>query len=102
MVARNEAIMVTWLKSYLKFGPNRPLWAFAADDLQALNILADDAKVIKQKDLRIHVFLQSWNSARTELPKDLNDMMKVAMEKESKRTRPRLDQHQSSATLQNP
>ncbi|KAK6988349.1 hypothetical protein R3P38DRAFT_2454366, partial [Favolaschia claudopus] len=31
-----------------------------------------------------NVFLQSWTSARTELPKDLNDLMKVALERDVK------------------
>src|ERR1700761_2039011 len=38
IVARNEAITATWLRSYLDFGPSRPLWGFAADELIALSI----------------------------------------------------------------
>jgi hypothetical protein len=30
IVTRNEAIAVTWLKTYLSFGPDRPLWCFGA------------------------------------------------------------------------
>jgi hypothetical protein len=35
IVARNEAIAITWLKTYLSFGPDRPLWCFVADELLA-------------------------------------------------------------------
>ncbi|KAJ6548853.1 hypothetical protein B0H19DRAFT_855805, partial [Mycena capillaripes] len=56
-----------WLKSYLKHGPDRPLWAFAADE----NVI--------NENLHLSVFLQSWNSKRSKLPKDLNDLMKVAL-----------------------
>ncbi|KAK7016574.1 hypothetical protein R3P38DRAFT_2541930, partial [Favolaschia claudopus] len=83
IIARNEAITITWLKSYLKFGTDRPLWAFAADELQAINILGKHGNVI-DKNLRHSVFLQSWTSARTDLPKDLNDLMKVALERDVK------------------
>ncbi|KAJ6533195.1 hypothetical protein B0H19DRAFT_965220, partial [Mycena capillaripes] len=83
IVARNEAITVTWLKSYLKHGPDRPLWAFAADELQALNILGKYENVIDE-NLRLSVFLQSWNSKRSKLPKDLNDLMKVALKHDVK------------------
>ncbi|KAJ7052360.1 hypothetical protein C8F01DRAFT_918561, partial [Mycena amicta] len=72
-----------WLKSYLKSDHDRPLWAFAADELIALNILADDRAVI-DKDLRLHVFLQSWhsNACTCPLPKDLADMMKAALDRD--------------------
>jgi hypothetical protein len=32
IIACNEAISATWLKSYLDLGPARPLWGFAADE----------------------------------------------------------------------
>ncbi|KAJ6571551.1 hypothetical protein B0H19DRAFT_860252, partial [Mycena capillaripes] len=70
-----------WLKSYLRFGPDRPLWAFAADELQALNISAKyNDKVDKQ--LRLNAFLQSWSSKRAALLQDLNNMMKVALKRD--------------------
>ncbi|KAJ7150051.1 hypothetical protein C8R43DRAFT_887526, partial [Mycena crocata] len=83
IVARNEAITITWIRSYLRFGPDRPLWAFVADELQALNILGTHEKVV-DKNLRLNVFLQSWNSKRTDLPHDLNELMKVAMKRDVK------------------
>ncbi|KAJ7172986.1 hypothetical protein C8R43DRAFT_874076, partial [Mycena crocata] len=84
IVARNEAITVTWLKSYLTFGPTRPLWAFVADELQALNILGKYDKAVK-KDMRLNVFLQSWNSkAAGNLPEDLEKMMKTALKRDVK------------------
>ncbi|TBU52820.1 hypothetical protein BD310DRAFT_787274, partial [Dichomitus squalens] len=35
--ARNEAIDVMWLKSYLDFSPDRPKWAYVADNILATN-----------------------------------------------------------------
>jgi hypothetical protein len=83
IVAHNEAITITWLKSYLKFGPDRPIWAFAADELQAINILGNLDTVI-DRNLCVNVFLQSWNSKRTKLPKDLDNLMKTALEHNTK------------------
>ncbi|KAJ7615150.1 hypothetical protein DFH06DRAFT_1013660, partial [Mycena polygramma] len=77
IIARNEAITATWLKSYLDFGPSRPLWAFAADEYIALNLLADDDKVI-DASVRTSVFLQAWESKQILKPKDLTDMLKFA------------------------
>lgn len=61
IVARNVAITITWLKSYLCFGPDRLLWAFAAEELQALNILGTYRDKV-DKQLRLNIFLQSWSS----------------------------------------
>ncbi|KAF5333956.1 hypothetical protein D9758_017592 [Tetrapyrgos nigripes] len=40
--ARNEAIELMWLKRYLTFGPDRPLWATLADSLLAKNTPATE------------------------------------------------------------
>ncbi|KAJ7018414.1 hypothetical protein C8F04DRAFT_977304, partial [Mycena alexandri] len=78
IVARNEAITITWLKSYLSFGAEQPLWAFAADELFSLKALAGDANV--DKLLRYNTYLQTWNvNTRTaNVAKDLTIMVEVA------------------------
>lgn len=83
IVAHNEAITITWLKSYLRFGLDRPMWAFVADELQAINILGNLDTVV-DKHLRLNVFLQSWSSKHTKLLKDLDDLMKTALERDAK------------------
>ncbi|KAJ7656481.1 hypothetical protein DFH06DRAFT_974827, partial [Mycena polygramma] len=77
IIARNEAISATWLKSYLDFGPTRPLWSFAADEYLALN-MSSKSELVVDKNLRTCIFLQAWNTKRTLKPKDLVDMLKVA------------------------
>ncbi|KAE9398230.1 hypothetical protein BT96DRAFT_940358 [Gymnopus androsaceus JB14] len=57
LLARNEAIMVTWLQSYLDFSPERATWAYVADALIAHHVPASEANI---KDHRkINIFLQS-------------------------------------------
>ncbi|KAJ7671503.1 hypothetical protein DFH06DRAFT_980205 [Mycena polygramma] len=78
IVARNEAIAVTWLKTYLSFGPNRPLWCFVADEILAKR--AVDADLNVDEAMRINAYLQSWapyQSADDLKSKDLANMMKV-------------------------
>ncbi|KAF8177917.1 hypothetical protein K438DRAFT_2022119 [Mycena galopus ATCC 62051] len=60
IVARNEAIAITWLKSYLKFGKERPLWALAADSLLSYHAQAADDNV--DPETRVNMFLQAWDS----------------------------------------
>jgi hypothetical protein len=77
IVARNEAIAVTWLKTYLSFGPDRPLWCFVADELLAKKAVG--AEYVDEA-MRINTYLQSWapyQSAHDLGSKDLADMMKV-------------------------
>ena len=59
---RNEAIEVMWLKSYLSFGPERPLWALVADEIFAINIPQSEENVDKR--IRKNIFLQSWESSK--------------------------------------
>ncbi|KAJ7782274.1 hypothetical protein DFH07DRAFT_949069 [Mycena maculata] len=42
IIARNEAIAITWLKTYLSFGPDRPLWCFVADEILAKKAVGGD------------------------------------------------------------
>ncbi|THU86570.1 hypothetical protein K435DRAFT_613258, partial [Dendrothele bispora CBS 962.96] len=67
-----------WLKRYLAFGPNRPLWAFLADALLANNTPASENNV--PKDIRANCYLQSWTtstSPRSSQPTDLLKMIKT-------------------------
>ncbi|KAJ6527531.1 hypothetical protein B0H19DRAFT_969904, partial [Mycena capillaripes] len=78
IVARNEAIAVTWLKTYLSFGPDRPLWCFVADELLAKKSVTADLSV--DEAMKFNAYLQSWapyQSAVTLGSKDLADMMAV-------------------------
>ena len=54
--ARNEAIEIVWLKSYLDLSPTRPTWAIVTDliiDTSAPTTMCDQA--------RGNPFLQTWN-----------------------------------------
>lgn len=59
---RNEAIEVMWLKSYLSFGPERPLWALGADEIFAINVPQFEENVDKR--VRKNIFLQSWGLSK--------------------------------------
>ncbi len=74
--ARCEAIDVMWLKTYLDFSEERPLWAFLADDLLATMV----PKNCKPRNaaLRINPFLQRWKPRVYGLPDELQGMMNVA------------------------
>ncbi|KAK0471378.1 hypothetical protein IW261DRAFT_1299870, partial [Armillaria novae-zelandiae] len=73
---RNEAILVTWIRSYLDFSPNRPLWAYAADAVIAHNTPASEENVSLEQ--RSNVFLQSWKTRTNKLPEDLKSLVKTA------------------------
>ncbi|KAJ7032530.1 hypothetical protein C8F04DRAFT_946534, partial [Mycena alexandri] len=77
IVARNEAITVTWLKTYLNFGPDRPLWCFVADEILAKKG-SSDYRTVKE-EMRMNAYLQSWApkvSAKS-IGKDLSGIIKV-------------------------
>ncbi|KAI0334085.1 hypothetical protein GY45DRAFT_1243648, partial [Cubamyces sp. BRFM 1775] len=57
--ARNEAIDLMWLKSYLNLSSTRPAWALLADVLMAKAITADAKNV--DPEARVNTFLQTWN-----------------------------------------
>ncbi|KAJ7203404.1 hypothetical protein C8J57DRAFT_1047008, partial [Mycena rebaudengoi] len=77
IVARNEAIAVTWLKTYLSFGLDRPLWCFVADEILAIKASGRDKNVAEM--MRMNTYLQSWNPkiSAASVGKDLAGMMKV-------------------------
>jgi hypothetical protein len=58
IMARNEAIAITWLKTYLSFGPDRPLWCFVADELLAKRAVGSDINI--DEALQLNTYLQSW------------------------------------------
>ncbi|KAJ3911656.1 hypothetical protein F5877DRAFT_55042 [Lentinula edodes] len=68
--------MLTWLRSYLDLSPDRAIWTYVADALMAHHV-PKSYKVI-DKHSRINIFLQSWNTEKKSLPKDLQDMINVA------------------------
>ncbi|KAJ3971321.1 hypothetical protein EV361DRAFT_800326, partial [Lentinula raphanica] len=76
IIARNEAITVTWIQSYLNLTNTRAEWAYVADALIAHHVPASDATLDDQS--KINIFLQSWRTNRNHLPKDLQNMIKVA------------------------
>lgn len=76
IVTRNEAIMVTWLQSYLNFTEDRATWTYIADELMARHIPQSDENIDEWS--KINIFLQSWNVKKGDLPQDLKDMLGVA------------------------
>ena len=89
--ARNEAIHLTWLQSYLNLEENRPTWAFIADEILAADI-PNDQKIADTRQARINQFLQTWHSrliapkkatnpdqsTKKPTPTDLKEMLRVA------------------------
>ena len=76
--SRNEAIELMWLKKYLQFGAERPLWASLADFLIEEDIPRSSSI---NKELTINVFLQEWGpylSQKSKLPTDIKRMLHVA------------------------
>ena len=65
-----------WLKSYLNFGERRPTWAVVADAIIALHTPQSENRI--PKEIKINIFLQSWQTCLTKLPEDLKCMLKVA------------------------
>lgn len=78
---RNKAISVIWLKSYLKFGQDQPLWAYVADALMATN--APKSEENYNGRIKISPFLQTWKtktSNRGEICPDITNLFKTARE----------------------
>ncbi|KDQ32355.1 hypothetical protein PLEOSDRAFT_1034309 [Pleurotus ostreatus PC15] len=78
--ARNEAIEMMKLKTYLHLGRNRPMWAFFADGILAEKVPKSSDKI--PRELRINCFLQNWETSRgngeNKNPTELLKMLKVA------------------------
>jgi len=77
--ARNDAIILMKLKSYLNFDPDHPTWAFIADNILRKNISpkfgAADPKTL------ISPFLQSWypklREGSTSVPLSLHKLLRI-------------------------
>ncbi|KAH8827497.1 hypothetical protein DL96DRAFT_1465384 [Flagelloscypha sp. PMI_526] len=80
---RNEAIECTWVKSWLTFGPERPLWAEFADELMRINTpLTEEAIPI---ETRINIVLQQWKTrskAGDGVPEDIRNLLQVVRNNE--------------------
>ena len=79
MEARNEAIELTWLRSYLDLSSSRPKWAYLADEL--IKDCTTSVDKSKCSEARYNTFLQGWEASthlRSLLPGDLKRMLKVA------------------------
>jgi len=76
IAARNKAIAIMWLKSYLNFGVDRPMWAFVANRLIASASTAKEKNI--DDDIKINLFLQTWNTKKQSLPDDLENMISIA------------------------
>ncbi len=76
--SRSKAIDIMWLKSYLDFSVNRPLWAFLADDIFATRVPKD--VLPKQISLRSNCFLQRWKPRARGFSAELMGMVSVAKE----------------------
>lgn len=87
LVARNEAIDLVWLRSYLDLSPTRPRWAHIADILIA-GAVHSSYKHLDETS-KVNTFLQEWEVSTRQsnrLPQDLLQMLKAA-----KKYRVRLD-----------
>ena len=78
ITARNKAIQLMWLKSYLTDQVTRPNWAYIADDIIRKNILMNGKSI--PQILRKNPFIQAWKPNTNKLPYDLKEMMRVAKE----------------------
>ena len=76
--ARNKAIQLTWLKAYALQTPQRPIWAYIADELIRKNVTTRYKTT--DPSSRVNFFTQSWKASIQRLPQDLREMVKVAKE----------------------
>ena len=80
VVARNQAIDLMKVKSYLTLDQERPKWAFAADVLISKNVTTTSR--VHDDLSKTNLFLQSWTTNTTKtaatLPESLHRMVKIA------------------------
>ena len=75
--SRNEAIELMWLKSYLKFNNDRPLWTLVADAFMATNLPQSESSL--NRETKQSVFLQSWKTLTgTKCPKTIKRLFQTA------------------------
>ncbi|OCH95327.1 hypothetical protein OBBRIDRAFT_699685, partial [Obba rivulosa] len=58
ILTRNQAIQLTWVRSYLTLGNARPTWAYVADELIAKHVSSAGGKI--QSLAQMNCFLQTW------------------------------------------
>jgi hypothetical protein len=77
--ARNEAIELMKLKSYLRFDEHRPRWAKVADALINQNV--SKHWNVQDGESKVNTFLQNWAPATrkgSKLPNSIREMIKTA------------------------
>ncbi|PBK78779.1 hypothetical protein ARMSODRAFT_984643 [Armillaria solidipes] len=77
--ARNEAIKITDLKSYLQLDNSRPRWAQVDDIILSVNTQKSGLKL--NREMRVNSFLQTWNVSthnNPDLPLQTKEMIKIA------------------------
>lgn len=79
LAARNKAIDLIQLKSFLSLGRDRLHWAKLADKLIARNIPLDQS--ILEEGKQANIFTQNWKTklkGRSTLPESIKSMLKTA------------------------
>ncbi|KAL1671128.1 hypothetical protein EV122DRAFT_189558, partial [Schizophyllum commune] len=75
-----------WLKEYLNFGGERPLWAYIVDALLAAPDYIPSNTIPREPELRISPFLQSWKNLEREvqskrkMPRFIKALLEAARE----------------------
>ncbi len=74
--ARNDAIDIMWLRAYLDFNSDRPMWAYIADDIFARTVTL--GCTARDETVRMNPLLQSWRPKVLALPRPLQAMIQVS------------------------
>ncbi|KAL1661999.1 hypothetical protein GGF50DRAFT_35622, partial [Schizophyllum commune] len=75
-----------WLKEYLNFGKDRPLWAYIVDDLLTAPDYVPNNTIPQERDLRVSPFLQTCKNLEREvqnkrkMPSFVRALLKTAKE----------------------
>lgn len=79
--ARNKAIHLMWLKTYLHLGEDRATWMYFADAIIGTDV-PPSHRIDNDLETRVMPFLQTWDTRirNSMLPEDLKTMMKLARE----------------------
>lgn len=79
--ARNEAIQLMWLRSYINFGPSCAQWTHYADAIIKMNTPKIEQNM--RPETRKYIFLQTWktytgNHANNKNPIGIKNMIDTA------------------------
>ena len=79
IVKRNEAVDLMWVKQYLNMGPDRPKWAFMADEIFRIE-RPKSARETHQMIENWNPLTQSWNpkTKSINIPKRVQNAMRLA------------------------